>query len=51
VAEQFQDTLLDIEANTYAELIRAGRLNENLVPLLVEVEEEKEMGRDNYQGN
>jgi CPA1 family monovalent cation:H+ antiporter len=43
VAEQFQDTLLDIEANTYAELIRAGRLNENLVPLLVEVEEEKEM--------
>jgi CPA1 family monovalent cation:H+ antiporter len=43
VAEQFQDTLLDIEANTYAELIRAGRLNENLVPLLVEVEAEKEM--------
>ncbi len=33
----------NIEANTYAELIRAGRLNENLVPLLVEVEEEKEM--------
>jgi CPA1 family monovalent cation:H+ antiporter len=34
----------DIEANTYAELIQnPSRLNENLVPLLVEVKEEKEM--------
>ena len=34
VAEQFEETLLDIEADTYAELMRVGRLNMNLVPLL-----------------
>lgn len=35
--EQFQETLLDIEADTYAELIRVGRLNENLAPVLIQV--------------
>ncbi len=30
--EQLQATLLDIEADTYAEFIRTGRLNENLSP-------------------
>jgi CPA1 family monovalent cation:H+ antiporter len=42
-SEQFSETLLDIEAKTYAELIRAGRLNENLVPILAEGVEETEM--------
>jgi CPA1 family monovalent cation:H+ antiporter len=32
--EQFRETLLDIEADTYAEFIRSGRLNNNLSPLL-----------------
>ena len=32
--EQLQEQLLDIEADTYAEFIRAGRLNNNLSPLL-----------------
>lgn len=35
--EEFEETLLDIEADTYAELIRLGRLNENLAPVLIEV--------------
>ena len=35
--EQLQEQLLDIEADTYAELIRAGRLNENLSPVLQEI--------------
>jgi CPA1 family monovalent cation:H+ antiporter len=32
--EQLQETLLNLEADTYAELIRAGRLNQDLPPLL-----------------
>ncbi|MEM8641967.1 MAG: sodium:proton antiporter [Cyanobacteria bacterium P01_G01_bin.54] len=31
---QLQEELVDIEADTYAEFIRAGRLNENLSPML-----------------
>lgn len=34
--EQIQEQMLDIEADTYAEFIRAGRLAENLSPLLQE---------------
>jgi len=34
--EQLREKLLDIEANTYAEFIRAGRLNNRLSPLLQE---------------
>jgi CPA1 family monovalent cation:H+ antiporter len=36
-AEQLKEELLAIEADTYAELIRAGQLKENLTPLLEEV--------------
>ncbi|MGB3695338.1 MAG: sodium:proton antiporter, partial [Spirulinaceae cyanobacterium] len=32
--EQLREKLLDIEADTYAEFIRAGKLNTNLSPLL-----------------
>ena len=35
--EQLQEQLLDIEADTYAEFIRVGKLNENLSPLLQEI--------------
>ncbi len=35
--EQLQEQLLDIEADTYAEFIRAGKLNENLSPVLQEI--------------
>ena len=35
--EQLQEQLLDIEADTYAEFIRAGRLQDNLSPLLQEI--------------
>lgn len=35
--QQLRDTLLDIEADTYAEFIRVGRLNKDLSPLLQEV--------------
>jgi CPA1 family monovalent cation:H+ antiporter len=35
--EQLREQLLEIEADTYAELIRAGKLNNNLSPLLQEV--------------
>lgn len=35
--KQIKDKLTDIEADTYAEFIRAGTLNENLSPLLEEV--------------
>lgn len=35
--EELREQLLDIEADTYAELIRAGRLSRNLSPLLQEV--------------
>ncbi|PSP10664.1 MAG: sodium:proton antiporter [Cyanobacteria bacterium SW_11_48_12] len=34
--EQLREQLLDIEADTYAEFIRTGRLNRNLSPLLQE---------------
>jgi CPA1 family monovalent cation:H+ antiporter len=37
VNEQMRDKLLDIEADTYAELIRTGWLNERLSPMLQEV--------------
>lgn len=36
-AEQVNEKLIDIEAETYAEFIRAGRLNNNLSPLLQDV--------------
>jgi CPA1 family monovalent cation:H+ antiporter len=32
--EQLREELVDIEADTYAEYIRAGRLNRNLSPVL-----------------
>ncbi|AFY38093.1 sodium/proton antiporter, CPA1 family [[Leptolyngbya] sp. PCC 7376] len=35
--QQLRDTLLDIEADTYAEFIRVGRLNKDLSPLLQEI--------------
>ena len=35
--ELLREQLLDIEADTYAELIRGGRLNKNLSPLLQEI--------------
>lgn len=35
--EQLREQLLDIEADTYAELIRSGRLSNNLSPLLTEI--------------
>ena len=37
VREQLQDQLLSIEADTYAELIAAGRLDNKLSPLLTEI--------------
>ena len=35
--EQLNEQLLDIEADTYAEFIRAGKLNGNLSPVLQEI--------------
>jgi len=35
--EQLRETLLDIEADTYAEFIRSGRLTSNLSPVLQEI--------------
>ena len=35
--DQLREQLLDIEADTYAELIRAGQLHENLSPVLQEI--------------
>lgn len=35
--EQFRDELLTIEADTYAEFVKAGRLNKELVPILEDV--------------
>ncbi len=35
--ERLQETLLDIEADTYAEFIRGGKLAENLSPVLQEI--------------
>lgn len=37
IIEQTNEKLIDIEADTYAEFIRAGRLNNNLSPFLEEV--------------
>ncbi|MBW4657767.1 MAG: sodium:proton antiporter [Drouetiella hepatica Uher 2000/2452] len=37
MAEQLRGELLAIEADTYAEFVRAGRLNKELVPLLEDV--------------
>ncbi len=45
VLEQLQDKLLNIEADTYAELIRAGRLDNKLSPLLTEI---IAAGEENY---
>ncbi len=36
-AEQLRSELLAIEANTYAEFVKAGRLNKELSPLLPDV--------------
>ena len=41
--DQLREQLLDIEADTYAELIRAGKLNENLSPVLQEIMVEAEL--------
>ncbi|MFM1843246.1 MAG: hypothetical protein RLZZ490_1988 [Cyanobacteriota bacterium] len=38
--QKFDQAVLDIEAETYAELMRLGRLEENLIPLLVTIEGE-----------
>lgn len=38
--QKFDQAVLDIEADTYAELMRLGRLEENLIPLLVTIEGE-----------
>ncbi|HHP7231986.1 MAG TPA: cation:proton antiporter [Xenococcaceae cyanobacterium] len=35
--EQLREQMLDIEADTYAEFIRAGKLNENLSPVMKEI--------------
>lgn len=35
--EQFRDQLLAIEADTYAEFVRSGRLNKELAPMLQDV--------------
>jgi len=40
--KKFDETVLDIEAETYADLMRMGRLEENLVPLLVTIEGENQ---------
>lgn len=40
--EQLKEALLDIEVDTYAELIRAGKLNKNLSPVLEEIIPDKE---------
>lgn len=46
--ELLRETLLDIEANTYAEFIRSGKLNSNLSPVLQKIlveAQEKDEGR------
>lgn len=40
--EQLREQLLDVEADTYAEFIRAGKLNKNLSPLLQEILSQEE---------
>ena len=39
-SEQLRNELLSVEADTYAEFVRSGRLNQELSPLLQEVLEE-----------
>ena len=39
--EQLRDELLAVEADTYAEFVRSGRLNQELAPLLQDILEEK----------
>jgi CPA1 family monovalent cation:H+ antiporter len=39
--EQFRDELLAIEADTYAEFVKSGRLNKELVPILDDVLHQK----------
>lgn len=34
ITQQFEETLIDIESETYANLIKVGRLDENLTPVL-----------------
>lgn len=41
-SEQLKNELLAVEANTYAEFVQSGRLNQELAPLLQEVLEEKD---------
>ncbi|GFE68162.1 sodium:proton antiporter [Chroococcus sp. FPU101] len=36
--EQYKRTMLDVEADTYAELLRSGWLNRSLTPILEEIE-------------
>ena len=35
--QQLKDKLLDIEADTYAELIRSGQLGKNLSPVMLDI--------------
>ncbi len=41
-SKQLKNELLAVEANTYAEFVQTGRLNQELAPLLQEVLEEKD---------
>jgi len=34
IVEQFQEELMEVEANAYAELVKLGRLKEELSPTL-----------------
>ena len=40
--QQLKETLLDIEADTYAELIRNGKLGKNLSPVILDILTEAE---------
>ena len=40
--KQLRDELLEIEADTYAEFVRAGKLNNKLSPFLKEVLQSEE---------
>ena len=35
--QQLRDRLLDIEADTYAELIRSGQLGKNISPIILDI--------------
>ncbi len=41
--KKFDEAVLDIEAQTYSDLIRMGRLEQNLIPLLVTIEGENKL--------